>query len=312
MALFIGGCAILLIWVLSGGLPKKGVVTWDGLSYAADELGVRGVRYLSVVNDSEYMFVITPDDLPEAEDYTITKPAALTASEAAALARSALDLYLSIDDQSDWHLVQVTLNHCVGTKWYYTVSFKPETDLVRDDGTANELRIPVLMDSTVVKGVLRPSIRNREKILRVAAEAQGVTPEELLMRRREEAAQMQEAHDVTLISHVDNKVFKFEIPRDELLQQDDMLSPSPLLSFHEVADLAQQCSRLYLPAGQGMGWQIKELSLNRWGNSHKWYFLADFRLQGTEQGVVAPQLLIPILLDGKAIQGQPIQTGIGF
>lgn len=302
----------MLIWVLAGTLFQREIVAWDGLSYSAEDSGVRGVRYCSFVNDSEYMFVITPGDLPEAEDYTITKPAALTTSEAAAMAGKVLDLYLSIDEQSEWRIFQVALNHCAGAKWYYTVSFKPETDNIRDDGTANELRIPVLMDGTVVKGVLRPRVLNRRKNLEVTAEAQGVTPEELLTRRREESAKMQAPHDVTLISHVDTKVFKFEIPREELSQQADLLSPSPLLAFHEVAAIALQNSQLYLPAGQGGRWQLKELSLNRWGNSHKWYYLADFRLQGAAYGVVTPQLLIPILLDGKAIQGQPVQAGLGF
>ncbi|MDD2598539.1 MAG: hypothetical protein PHO37_04865 [Kiritimatiellae bacterium] len=308
LALFTGVCAIVLIWMLSGGLPKRDVVAWEGLGYREDESGVRGVRYSSFVNDAEYVFVITPGDLPEAEDYTITKPAALTVSEAVSLAHGALDKYLSIDEQSHWSMVHVALNHCAGAKWYYTVSFKPSAGSITDDGTVNELRIPVLMDGKVVEGILRPRVKGRGKELELAAQALGLTPEELLTRQRALADRARGSHAVTLISHVDPKAYKFEIPGEELSQQEDCDLTQPLLlAFHEAASAALQCSRPYLPAGQAMNWRLKELSLNRWGSSDKWYYLADFRLQGAEHGVVAPQLLIPILLDGREVQGQLLQ-----
>ncbi len=309
LALFIGLGAVLLLWQIPRTLSQRDVVEWDGLPYGPEQSGVRGVRYSSCVNGAEYMFVITPDDLAEGPDYDPADPAALEVSEAVTLAQEALGQYMAAGEEEEWYPESVALHHFTGSKWYYTVSFRSDGGAVSEDEAANQLRLPVLMNRRVLGGIARKNPANRAQDLEIAAQALGVSVEELALQRREGAAERQGSHDVTLIAHVDPGMFKFEIPRALLAEQADYDIAQPLpVTFQEAAATALKASRLYLPAGQAMKWQIKEVSLNRWGSSRKWYFLVEFRMKEGANAVFTPQLFIPVLLDGEAVAGQRLQS----
>jgi len=309
MALLIGLGTVLLLWQIPRILSGRDVVEWDGLPYGPDQTGVRGVRYSSFVNGTEYMFVITPDDLAEGPDYDPADPAALEVSEAVTLAQEALGQYMAAGEEEAWYPESVALHHFTGSKWYYTVSFRSDGGAVSEDEAANQLRLPVLMNRQVLGGIVRKNPANRAQDLQIAAQALGVSVEDLALQRREGAAERQGSHDVTLIAHVDPGMFKFEIPRALLAEQADYDLAQPLpVTFQEAAATALKASRLYLPLGQAMKWQIKDVSLNRWGSSRKWYFLVEFRMKEGANAAFTPQLLIPVLLDGEAVAGQRLQS----
>lgn len=282
----------------------------DMLSFESTEMTL-GARLFSFVNDKEYAFVVTSAELPESEDFTLTRPAPFSIQDAVACASETLPAYVEVEDFPNWFISSVSLRHCTASKWYYVVDYKKRNATVSFDGTANQVHIPVQFDGKIPEGVERFSTKKRERAFKMAVESLGVTPVELLQREKEREEVSLRCDDLSFLSDVGSQVLKFELSSDLLERSDtvDVTGNLPL-SPSGAVQIAMNASRLYIPLGERSGWRITEVSLKRWGLSEKWYYVVAFKMKDTVGLPVEKQLLIPVLMNGETVKGERIATSL--
>ena len=279
-------------------------------SFDASEITL-GTRLFSFVNDKEYAFVVTSAELPDSEDFTLSKPAPLSIQDAVDCVSEMLPKYLPADDIPNWFLAGVSLRHCAASKWFYVVDYKPRDATVSFDGTANQLHIPVQFDRKIPEGVERVNTKKRQRDFSMAVESLGVSPDVLLQRAREKEEESLRCDDLSFLSEVGSQVLKFEIP-SALLEKSKSVDGSKDLPLGPggAVEVARTASRLYIPQGERSGWRIAEVSLKRWGLSEKWYYIVSFKTKSAVDMPVEKQLLIPVLMNGETVKGERIETSL--
>lgn len=309
MLLLIVGAILLLSfsesWQDTHNLPFQDIASFD-----TSEITL-GTRLFSFVNDREFAFVVSSAELPDSEDFSLTKPAPLSIKDAVASASQTLPKYVSIDDTPNWFVSAVILSRCTASKWYYVVDYKPKKARLGVGGSVNQMRIPVMFNSGIPEGVARVNQKKRKRDFEMAAESLGITTEELLQRGQGVAEESMRCVDLSFISDVGSQIFKFDISSAQLEKSDSVDVNQQLpFSLHDAVAAALNASRLYIPLGERAGWKIEEVSLQRWGRSEKWYYLVIFKVESAVSMPIELQLQIPVLMNGETVKGQRIKTSL--
>lgn len=135
------------------------------------------VEYSSSVDEKVFSFKVANKMLAECDDVDLSKPLPLSIQDAVAKADQALALYVPRNALPDWQVTEVSLcRHARSSKWHYMVGYAPRT-MKADYGVFSEtLRIPVLLNGTVVRGVRRKDYEKENKEYLKYREMCGQTP----------------------------------------------------------------------------------------------------------------------------------------